>query len=104
MGSVDTRDFFRGNLVMLDVAPGEPHEHRIGRDQPEDREPPDVPDEREAGDRGKERRDESRWTVPWQLDRQIRMLRRGALGFDRALLDAPVRILLAHLGKDGEVE
>ena len=49
----------RDDVLML-VAPRVPDEDGEGADQAEDREPPDVPDDREAADRGEEGADDAR--------------------------------------------
>src|SRR5262249_598202 len=59
-------------------------------DEAHARHPPDVPDEREAGDDGEERIDEADRTVFRHLDRLVRARRRGlTLRGARALLGAP---------------
>src|SRR5580698_7807371 len=59
IGAVDPRDFVGRNLELGDIAPSEHHEGRIGADEPEHDEPPDVPDQREAGEGREKRRDET---------------------------------------------
>src|SRR6266576_3099511 len=80
-------DVLRRNRVLYRVAPREPHEDRICCEQPQTHHPPDVPNEREAGHGGEERRDESGGTVAWDLDRFILGLCRQLLRLDRAPLD-----------------
>src|SRR5829696_2783984 len=64
-------DLLRRNRVLDGVAPREPDEHRIGGDESQAHQPPDVPDQREAGDRRKKGRDEPGRAVPRHLDRLI---------------------------------
>src|SRR5205807_2185879 len=102
--AIEARDLLRRHDVLLHIAPREPHKHRVGSDEAERHHPPDVPDQREAGDGAEESGDESGRAVPWELDGFILRFCRQLLRLYRAPLDAPVGLLAVYLREYGEVE
>ncbi len=69
-------DFAGRDFVLVVVAPGEHDEGRESAGDADRRHPPDVPDQREAGDDGEEGDDEAGRTVDRHLDRFVARQRR----------------------------
>ena len=69
--AIDRGEFLGGQLIFRYVAPGEDDECREGADQADDDHPPDMPDQREAGDDGEEGRDEAGRAVARHFDRLV---------------------------------
>src|SRR5258708_13964439 len=95
--TVDARDLRRRNEVFLDVAPREPDKSRVGEEEPNADQPPDLPDQRETGDRGEECGYESGRAVPRHLDRFVFRLSLRLLGFDGMALHFPLGPFAADL-------
>src|SRR6266487_3451438 len=101
--------FEPGNLLgryldLLLVAERESKERHERTEQTDTDHPPDVPDQRKAGDDGKERVDEADRAVSRHLDRHVLarlswlILRRA-----RALLRTPIAVSLSDTGQDCKI-
>ena len=89
VGAVDPRDFLGRDLVLGDIAPGKHDEGRVGADEAEHHQPPDVPDQGEAGDDRKERGDEAGRAVARHLDRLVAAARPAGAVLSRACCFMP---------------
>src|SRR4029077_454549 len=101
---VDPRAFSRRYFVFRHIPPGEPNEDHIGRRHADGDQPPDVPDQREAGDGREEGGDKSDRTIAGDLDGLVGPLRRQLLPLDGEALDLPVRLLTSDIRQHGEIE
>ena len=97
------RDLFdRDDMLML-VAPRIPDEDREGADQAEDRQPPDVPDDGEAAERGEEGDDHPGRRVQRHFDRLVIGLLDQLILFDRRLLARPIGLFAMDVGEHREI-
>ena len=98
-GPFHLRNFGGRDLALAVIAPAEHQDRDCGGEETEDRHPPDVPDQRKAGDHRKESDDETGRAVARHVD--------GFIGlFDRAhspLLHLPEGIDRLDAGQHGEI-
>src|SRR5712671_2808174 len=101
MTSFEPSNLLGRYLDLLLVAEGESKERHERAEQTDTGHPPDVPDQRKAGDDGKERVDETDCAVSRHLDRRV-LARLPCLVLHRvcALLRFPIAVSLSDPGQD----
>src|ERR1700736_851536 len=104
IGSIDARDRFRWNDVLVNVAPGEYDEGCVGTQCCDAHHPPDVPDQRETHNGSEEGADEAGWTVPWHFNIGIHGLLTEPRLLEGPLLHPPVGFLALDVGEHGKIE
>src|SRR6202047_3503298 len=104
IGSIDARDRFRWNDVLVNVAPGKDDEGCVGTQCCDAQHPPDVPDHSETHDGREEGADEAGWTVPWHFNISIHGLPAEPCLLKYPLLHSPVGFLALDVGEHREVE
>ena len=102
--AIDPRDFFRRYFIFRHVPPGEPDEDHIGGRHADRDQPPDVPDQREAGDGGEEGGDKSGRDDAGDLDGLVDRLRPQMVPLEGQPLDLPIGLLPSTFGSTAKLK